>query len=208
MTDIYTVPTEPTNLPIDLVSAKAFMKVTNSVEDSLITSLMTQATLVMEAYLNRWFITREDVVGEFDSIKITRCECYPFIEVRRAPLISVASIETFTNDAYEALMVDEDYEIKKMDGFSRILFYENLNVDSEKAYPLRMTFNAGYGATNSDVPTSIQLALLQLTNYLYLNRGDCLPECVKGGAPVQSVPPHIASLVSKYRILNTFSAIC
>jgi len=209
MTDIYTVGTEPTGYPVTLDEVKLFSKITNTVEDDLLDGLIAAATNIIEEYLHRWFLTRTDVVGEFDSIRISNSECFSFLEVRRSPLISVASVEVFDNDAYTVLTVDDDYEVKRMSSFSRILIYDSISADYEKAYPLKVTFDAGFGDID-DVPEAIKVAIKQMVNYLYLNRGDCVPNCGGGGdrgSFTTSVPLFIAAPIAKYRILNTFAVI-
>lgn len=205
MHDIYTVPTEPAIYPVSLVRAKEYLKVDYDADDNLITSLIESATDILEGYTQRWFIQRTEVVGDFDSIQVTNQETYPFVEIRRSPLISVASVQNFLGGAFQNMTVDTDYQVKRLSSFSRIVFFNAINVDDDIVYPLRVTFNAGYGA-EADVPSTIKTAIMQLVNHMWLNRGDCVEESAGGSSVVQgiTVPKMILALVNKYKILNTF----
>lgn len=203
--DYYTVPIPPTTYPVTLAEAKLFLKVTHTAEDDLISSLIEAATNVLEAYTGRWFISR-DALGQFDSIKYTNRELYPFVEIKRSPLSILSTVQIRSGGAYITLDDDDDYQLKPQYGYDRILFYNNLNVDYEYNYPLRIEFTAGYGVA-ANVPETIKIAIKQYVNFLYLNRGDCSPVCSKGFVNFQGhiIPFEIATLVAKYKIRRVFA---
>lgn len=201
MADVYTVTTEPNTYPVTLNEVKGYLKISHSSEDTLLNTLIPSATNVLESYTGRWFISR-DAVGEFDSIRVTGQEIYPFIEIRRSPLLSVASVQNFLGGQYIDMTVNTDYEVKSYYSYGRIVFFNSINVDDKKVYPLRTSFNAGFGNADA-VPEVIKIAIMQMVNYMWRNRGDCDPVC---GVRFQGIiiPTSIVALISKYTIRNTW----
>ena len=183
-----------TDLPVSLEEAKLFLRVDGSDDDSVITALIRAATNQGEKFTNRLFITRE-VTGWFSNTDSSRCERYPFIALRRAPLDSITSFKQMVDDSL--VDVDSDsYQEKKTSAFSRILITDSLTFD-DVPYPLQVIFDAGYG-TAKQVPEDIKDALKMHVAFFYENRGDVAPE------GKISMPLEVKAIYGKYRILDTF----
>lgn len=203
--DVYNITQELGLYPVCLAEVKSYLKIDYSVEDDLLQGLIISATDMLEKYTGRWFIVR-DAQGEFDRIKITSQEYYPFIEIRRSPLSILTSLEYFHNGEWVTLTEGTDYQIKELSSYSRVLLFKSISVDPYQAYPLRASFTAGYGQP-ANVPEPIKIAIKQLVNYMWLNRGDCPPQCsTTGDIRLEGVhlPMTILSIVSAYVIRNTF----
>lgn len=197
--DFYSVTVAAAKDPIGVKDAKDFMRIDAAIteDDVLIQGCITAAVLDGEAFTNRCFVSRT-FLGKFSGLDISKFEPCPFVQVRRAPLVSITSVEVMVNDALSTVSTD-DYDLKESSAFSRILFNDSgsLTVDPVP-YPLEVVFIAGYGDPK-DVPDDIKTALYQHVLYLYENRGDVQAE---GKLTMPGVTKAIYS--GNYRILNTF----
>lgn len=192
--DKYTITVAATEEPVTLNEALDFCRIDqNSPDEGLVTALIKAATLQCENYTNRVFIERT-YLGEFDCQEVSKFERYPFIELRRGPFKSLTSI-TLEEDGSPVAVTG--VLTKDTPSYARLLFTETLNTADEVAYPLQVTFVAGYGAA-VDVPEDIKTAIKQYVLFLYENRGDVAPDGNQG------LPVVVASILHAYRIVNTF----
>lgn len=192
--DKYTITIAAADDPVTLNEALVFCRVdTNSPDESLIQALIKAATLQCENYTNRVFIERT-FLGEFDCLEATRFEKYPFLELRRGPFKSLTSITLEVDGSPVAV---SDVLTKDTPSYARLLFTESLDTADEVAYPLQVTFVAGYGDAD-DVPDDIKTAIKQYVLFLYENRGDVAPDGNQG------LPVVVTSILHAYRIVNTF----
>ena len=189
MEDFYEIKTVAANDPIGFGEASTWCRDIHTTDKSLVESLISTATELIEKAMNRVFVSRV-FTSYFSSTCSSKFENYPFVEIRRSPLISVASIEI-----NGSVLDSSNYVVKKSSSFSRILFIttlEPLNVDL--AYPIEIEFTAGYAT----VPKSIITAIEQYVLFLYENRGD-----VATDGKVQ-FPLVTDRVVKQYKILNTY----
>jgi uncharacterized phiE125 gp8 family phage protein len=196
--DLYTVTVAATDDPISLEETKEFLRIDAAitVDDNFIQGLIKAAVIDGEKFTNRCFVTRT-FLGELSQLDRSECEAYPYIQIRRAPLVSIASIKAVFDGTPTTVSTD-DYEIKNTSAFPRVLFVETGNISVDKvAYPLQVTFNAGYGAAK-DVPDDIKTALKMHILFLYENRGDVDTESKL------TMPRASRALYQNYRILNTY----
>jgi uncharacterized phiE125 gp8 family phage protein len=194
MDDIYTVTTGPTEEPITLEETKLFLRVDGDDDDTLIQALIKAAISQGEKYTGRFFVQRT-ITGQFADVASSRCERYPFVELRRAPLVSITSFKVFTDGAFADIPSD-DYQLKDQSSYARILIVDGLTAD-DVPYPLQVIFVAGYGEAKV-VPDDIKTALKEHVAFMYENRGD-VHAVGKETMPIQS-----KSLYGKYKIINTF----
>jgi uncharacterized phiE125 gp8 family phage protein len=195
VTDFYEIETAASEQPVTLVEAKAWCKITNSTEDTLITALIVAATEKAEKFTNRVFITRT-ITGHISGLDCSQYERGLFIALRRAPLVSVTTVKVLVDDTLETVSSD-DYNVKETGGFPRIVFEEvNENPDSLPPYPYQVEFVAGYGAAAA-VPEAIKTAIMEAVCYWHSNRGDC------GGG--EELPGIAKGILREYKIINTFA---
>lgn len=197
-TDYYDIKTPPAEL-ITLADAKVWIRMDSDItaDDALIQALIEAATEACEIHTNRCFVQRT-FYGYFSTLAISKQQNYdyPFVQVRRAPIVSLTNAYLYVDGDYSSLVDAGDYELQQSPAFARVRFYQDLSAD-EVAFPLRLEFVAGYGAA-SDVPEALVTAVKQELAFLYENRGDVAPDGKKG------MPVEVRSLLTKYRILNTF----
>lgn len=197
--DLYTVTDAATEDPISLKDTKGFLRIDAAIteDDALIQALIKAVVIDGEKFTNRCFITRT-FLGEFQQLERSRFEEWSYIQVRRAPMVSVDSVKVVFDDSLTTVDAD-DWQLKKSSAFSRILFVDSLSLSIDDVpFPIQVILDAGYGAAK-DVPDDIKTALFQHVLYLYENRGDVIPE---GKVPMPLVTKTIYQ--GNYRILNTY----
>lgn len=197
--DFYTVTTPATDQPIQLDETKEFLRIDAAIteDDALIQAYIKAAVIDGEKFTNRCFVTRT-FLGKFSQLDTSNREAYPYVQIRRAPLVAIVTVEIMFNDVLTTVSSD-DYELKDTSAFPRLLFVETGNLSVDKVpYPLEIAFTAGYGAAK-DVPDDIKTALKMHVLFLYENRGDVDTE---GKVTMPRVVQGIYS--GGYRILNTY----
>lgn len=197
ITDAYTITVAPTVDPVTLANTKSWLKIRSAVtaDDTLITSLIKTATNQGEKFCNRWFIQRT-AYGLFSGLCASNQESYYFLQIRRAPLVSISEVAVYTSGAYVATT---DYQLRQTNGFSRVLFPNGITADSSAVYPVKITFIAGHAAAEANVPDDLKTAIYAHVAYLYENRGDVVSDG-KLNMPLETKRIY----KSGYRILNTF----
>jgi len=199
MDDFYTETTThefPLGFPIRFLSVNplAFPAVQDwgrdidSADEELVNSLIAAVTELFQSMTNRIFITSE-FTGKFANLCYSSYEPYPFIEIRRSPLVSISELRVNG-------VANTDYVIKESSGFARVLFTTTPILDVE-AYPIEVDFVAGYG-TQDQIPGDVKTALQQWVLFFYENRGDVSPDAK------QTMPFVVRHILKKYRIVNTY----
>jgi uncharacterized phiE125 gp8 family phage protein len=194
--DKYDIKTAAEGYPVTVSLVKEWCRIGNKDDDNMIREvLIPAATEQLEKYTNRVFIQRT-FTGKFDAICWSNFERFNYLELRRAPLVSVTSVKVESGGSQQAFT---DFTTKDTSGFSRLMLTESLPTFDEVAWPIEVEFIAGYGASSTEVPEDIRTALKQTILFWYDNRGDAEAE---GGLQIPNV---VKSILNKYRILNTFA---
>ena len=186
--DFYEITTPPATDPITFALAAAWGRDIESADTTLVESLITAVTELFQSMTNRILVTTL-ITGKFDNFCYSSYEVYPFIEIRRSPLISISEVRVNS-------VASTDYELKETSGFARLLFNPVPVLDVE-AYPIEVDFSVGYGNAAA-VPDDIKTALEQWVLFFYENRGDSSPD------KKQTIPFVSKHILKKYRILNTY----
>ena len=195
--DFYEVTDGPTGgALVTLQEFKDFAKIETDAENSFLQVMIDTAIEDLELWTNRWFLSRT-AEGNFTRAKVSRYEAYPYVEVQKAPLLSVSQVEVYDGTSFAAYT---DYKLKRKEGYSRIWLTQPFAFDIyDEPYPIKVTFVAGYGDAAA-VPDAIKLAVLMYANWLYDNRGDC--DC--SNVDANCVASGAKSILSRYRVLRTF----
>ena len=143
--DVVTPPEEPA---VDVATAKAYLRVSGTDEDALITTLIEAATHEVETYTGRALVTRTL------AVTLTRHDGGSFY----LPLVPVASVASVQRDG-------EDVDFT--------LLGDTLVFPS--GHDVTITYDAGYGAAG-DVPALARLGVLRILATLYDKREDVLSE--------------------------------
>ena len=186
--DFYTVTTPAANQPILFADADAWCRDIDAADTALVNTLIVAATKLIEDMTNRVYVQRT-FTGEFQCLSESSYENFLYVQLRRAPLISVTTVKVNT-----VLVAGTEYIQKDTSSFSRMLFKTSQVLDTDYAYPIEVVFVAGYAT----VPDAIITAIQQLVLFWYENRGDVSPD------RKQVIPFVVRSIINQYRIINTF----
>jgi len=178
----YVLKTDNVNLVVDLIDMKDYLKIDNTADDVLITSLIKTATSILEKH------TRRELLNKTFNMYL---DFFPFykrygnsleenfdentILVKRSKLQSILNIKFYNNQALETL--DSSlYDFTRDNDYSRIyLISKNSSwpqVDSRKQ-SVNIEFVAGYGVDDTFVPEELKTTIKTMVAFMYENRGDC-----------------------------------
>lgn len=202
------------NLAIDLDDIKSYLKIDNTVDDALITSLIRSATLTIEKYIKRELLTKTfklylDSFPLFPNrfnYRLITSSSFP-IEVQRSRLSEVISIEFFLDDVltvFDASLYAFTFDTQ----YAQIYL---INIDTVWPIPdirkqsVEITFKAGFGDTNISIPEDLKEALRLMIAFLYENRGDCTTTLSTGGTSqltTSSMLIGATAILDLYRIIE------
>ncbi|MBI5933260.1 MAG: phage head-tail connector protein [Chloroflexi bacterium] len=155
--------TAPASATVATATAKAFLRIDHTSDDTLIETLVKAASEKGEALARRAFITQtlEQTFDEWPSDYL--------LTVLRPRLQSVTSVKYLDENADEFTWTDYAVDAKSEPG--KIIFNSFPSVDLLDSGGITVRFVAGYGASESAIPERIKQAVLQLVAYWYEARG-------------------------------------
>ena len=164
-----TMLTEPVNEPVSLVEAKAYLRVDNTDEDTLIGTLITAARQWVESYLDRALILRQ-LVLRFDTFPVE-------IELPQPPLSSAGTTTaislTYTLETgTTATLSSSEYRIDRTStpGVLRQNYSGSWPGHLNDYNSIAVTYWAGYGSDEGDIPPAIKNAILLMVGHLFETR--------------------------------------
>ena len=161
--------TEPVNEPVSLVEAKAYLRVDNTDEDTLIGTLITAARQWVESYLDRALILRQLVL---------RLDTFPVeIELPQPPLstfgtTTAVSVTYTLETGTTATLSSSEYRIDRTStpGVLRQNYSGSWPGHLNDYNSIAVTYWAGYGSDEGDIPPAIKNAILLKIGHLFENR--------------------------------------
>ena len=161
--------TEPVNEPVSLVEAKAYLRVDNTDEDTLIGTLITSARQWVESYLDRALILRQLVL---------RLDTFPIeIELPQPPLstfgtTTAVSVTYTLETGTTATLSSSEYRIDRTStpGVLRQNYSGSWPGHLNDYNSIAVTYWAGYGSDEGDIPPAIKNAILLMVGHLFENR--------------------------------------
>ena len=159
--ETYVVITAPASEPITLAEAKVHLRVTNTIEDALITALITAARQFVEGYTWRPLMTQTiDVV--FDTI-IDRT-----IMINKAPVQSVTSVKYLDLNGTEQTISSTLYVTDLLNSPCRVKLDTIPSIkDTLNAFKVRVV--CGYTSA-ALIPQTYKSAMLLIIGHLYDNK--------------------------------------
>lgn len=164
----------PASEPVTLAEAKAYLKVTSSGDDALITSLIVAVRKAAEEYMRISLITQSWKLS-YDKYA-TACVILPF-----GPAQSITSVKAITRDAVENVIDSSAYYLSS--GNRRLVFDA-----SPLSHRVEITYVAGYGNSASDVPSPVRYGMLAHLAAIY-----------DGRAGEKSIPKQAVDFYVPYR---------
>jgi uncharacterized phiE125 gp8 family phage protein len=154
--------TAPATEPVSLATAKAYLRVDGSDDDTLITSLIKAAREKGEELSRRAFITQtwEQIIGAWPV--------HFRLKIYRPPLQSITSVKYLDSDSVEHTWTDYVTDIRGEPG---VIVFKTLPGDALlESSAITVRFVAGYGSADSNVPERLKTAILALVAHWYENR--------------------------------------
>lgn len=202
--------TGPTVEPISRIEAREHLRLDDDVDDAQVRAYTLAARMWAENYTGRALITRTvaqhlDGFSQLDTPLWEGWKTGPDIikyenniELAMAPVISVANVKYFTKDDTEHTWASSNYYVDSVREPARIVLRSggNYPTNLRAANALKITFDAGYGATPNAVPEPIRVAMLQYVAFLYEHRGDF------ERFPAPTPPAILTQLLQPYQIMR------
>jgi hypothetical protein len=203
--------------PVLLADAKAQARIDTSVDDALVTDLITGARQWVEQYTGRALITQTwqlwmdlwPAAAElwWDGVRegpITGLDQISSISLPRAPLQSVSSVQYYDNTDASTVWPTSNYYVDTVREPGRLA----LRMGAVWPVPSRLTngimveYICGYGDDGSSVPETIKTAIRQLVAHWYVHRGEALTVSNSRSFATSSVPLIIEALLEPFRVRN------
>jgi uncharacterized phiE125 gp8 family phage protein len=159
----YSVITEPSSEPITLAEAKLNLRVTNSLEDALITSLIVAARKWVEGFTWRPLMT-QTLQANFDKKDVQIVD----ISLNKFPIQSITSIKYIDANGTEQTINSSTYEVDLISPVCRIRLSE-VPTMKDSLNALKIRFVAGY-TSSANVPANYKQAMYLIITSLYDNR--------------------------------------
>ena len=178
----------PAEEPVSLAEAKAFLRLDDTAEDALMTTLVTAARLHVEG------TTARALIAQTWRLVL---DCWPanrVVKLPVAPLLSLSAVTAYDDAATPHELGLEQFEIDA--ATPRLL----LPVDVEGMPALRerqgleIDYVAGFGADAGDVPADLKQAILVLVAHWFEHR-----DTVVLSGPGNGEPAGFERLVAGYR---------
>ena len=176
------VSTEPATEPVTLQEAKDFLRVSDTDEDSLITSLIIAARQVLEKWTGRAFI-EQTRVATYKELRTEEKIFLPYPQV-----ISVDSVTYLDEDEASQTLATSEYEV--IAGDAGAVWFNDLPGTADHPEAITITYKAGYGSLAADVPDAIKTVIKLVVADWFENRP----------GREKDIPEWILSLVATYRV--------
>ena len=195
----YSILTPPANLPVSLALVKEHLKLdpNDDSQDAYLTLLIETSRDFFQKFTNRTLI---------NTGYRTFFNCFrQSFELARSKLQTLDSF-TYLVDGSPVVVDPTTFQITNETDYSRIIFLEfdelPLNKD-DQFQSITVDFTAGFGATDTAVPSDVKMALLNQIAALYENRGDCNNcDCTN----LQNLPIATQNVYRQYKIVTAFGS--
>jgi uncharacterized phiE125 gp8 family phage protein len=177
--------------PLTLAEAKAWLRVTDTAEDTLITALIVGARQMAEQRCNRAFITQtwELVLDEFPDGTT--------IELPVAPLIAITSVAyTDTDGNGQTLVENTDFakDVVREPGRIELMPSKSWPSTEDGINKVTITWTAGYGTASTNMPEDLITAVRYMLSEWFSDRRE-----ISHGNP-RIIPFRANSILWKYRL--------
>ncbi|PHR94321.1 MAG: hypothetical protein COA69_01620 [Robiginitomaculum sp.] len=171
--------------PVDLTSAKQFLRVDGNDEDTLITDMISLARHQVENMIDRTLIYR--VFMYRGPVPNGHC-----LQLPRPPLLAVSEVTLRDEDEQIIVIPSSDYRVNTHRDPGELRLKDGVSWTDYLDAPtgLEIEFSAGYGTDPGDVPLPLKQALLLLLAQHYEYRDN---------TEHPSVPMMVDALLMPYR---------
>lgn len=170
-----TLMTAPASEPVSLEQARLHLRLDQTQEDTLLTSLITAARMLVESQTARALITQHWQT-------IAKTSAAHTLALPLSPVQAVASVFA-REDGNETELAASEWRLE-----GDVLHFTNHGEGQQ----MRIMFRAGYGDDATSVPAPLRQAILQMTAHWFENRGESFS---RGTA----MPAAIEALLAPYK---------
>ena len=163
--------TAPVAAAIALGDAKAYLRITSTAENDIITRVVSAATGYVESALGRSLIStswRES----FERFPVSGMWSIP---LQRCPLASVTTIKYYDTDGNQQTWSSDEYHVftpRETSGSVRLgADYTWPGTETARPYPIEVEYIAGYGDAASAIPEELLQAVYMVAEHWYRYRG-------------------------------------
>jgi uncharacterized phiE125 gp8 family phage protein len=195
----------PPTEPLALQEVKDHLRVTETADDGLITTLITAARQHVDGkdgWLGRALITQtwDMKIDRFPAWCDSSLDAWRravAIRVPLPPLQSVTSVKYLDTAGAEQTLDPSKYvvHVSEEPGLIAPAFGQTWPTTRDQLEAVTVRFVAGYGASADAVPATLKLGLKALVAHFYEN-----PEPVISGTISEKLPMHVDALLAPYRV--------
>ena len=167
--------TSPAVAAISLGDAKAYLRITSTAENDIITRIVSASTGYVESALGRSLIS---------TTWRERLECFYGVNInlQRCPLASVTSILYYDSAGDEQTWSSDEYHVftpREVNGFVRLgADYTWPVTETARPYPITIEYIAGYGDAATAIPAELVQAVYMIVDHWYRYRGAFIGQTV------------------------------
>lgn len=184
----YLVTSKPECDVVPLTEMKDYLRISTTVDDNLIESLIQAGVGIAEKFMRRDIITT--------TYENYRESFFEDLTLRRAGFKSVTSVEYLKDGTYQT-MATSNYTVSIGGSYGQICEIESVPSIDHDCNAVRITFTTGFGDDPDQIPEQIKTAIKIYVAFMYENRGDC--NCgTESGFPAQG-----EALLGNFRVIPT-----
>ncbi len=209
----------PANGAVNLETLKKHLRISSCNQDDILQVYLDAATLQAEDctgldLITRTYQTERDFFPNWPSEGYYISGAIPQtlntssgnvgFQLRRGPVQAVSLVEYIevgTVDTYITVDSSDYYVTIPEAGKLTDILLEPDSLwptdFSPRQNSIRITFTSGFGDEQKDVPSDIQLAILETASQLYANRGDCA-----GNSCGNAIPAIASNIYKKHRVIS------
>jgi len=193
----YDVLTPPAELPVSLALVKEHLRLdsADTSQDAYLTLLINASRQFFEKFTNRILINTQFRTF-FDCFQQS-------FELARSRLVTLDAYEYLVDGTFTAVDPSIFYATFERN-YSRVIIEEvdNFPTDKDDRFQsIRIDLTSGFGAADTDIPSDIQIGLLNQIASLYENRGDCgACDC----SDISNLPVATQNVYRQYRIETVY----
>lgn len=200
----------PSLEPITLAETKDMLRIDDSNDDTLISSMITALRQRAEEWTGRSFVTQTWTLwlDHFGSGSRINKLNERVIVIPRPPIQSVSFIKTYDTDNSPSILDAGEFFVDTAPSPGRIALNENCSWPTKlrKFSAVEIEFIAGYGSYLSDVPEGIKQGILQWLKLLFANKSKLYEsdESTSGLLEMNRIPipPLVRMLWEPYRLVQ------
>lgn len=161
-----TILTPPASEPITLAEAKLFLRIDQTAEDPLITTLIAAAREAVEVACGRALITRR--VRE--SLDIWRRDSIGGAVLGLGPVTNVVAVRLIADNGSQSVIDPARYRLEGAGDRPRLVFEAGVPATLRSAGGIEIEYDAGYAASAASLPVALRIATMQIVAALYETR--------------------------------------